>query len=84
MGVGFFLVQVMTVVGRQQLDTKFLAETNEALVDRLLFLDTVFLEFKVVTVTEQLLHLDGLFSSLIVSIMRNEPGNLSVQAGAQS
>ncbi len=82
-GIGFFPAKVMTVIGCHQLDAKFFAKFHQPVIGNGLLGNTVFLDFKVKTVTENFLQLNGLFPGPILVIMGNTPGDFAVQAGGQ-
>ena len=84
MRMGLVPVQIMAVVGCHQRDVEFAADFLQALVGNSLFLDAVFLHFKVEAVAKDVLEKErGLFGGLHVFFLGNEIGDLAVQTAGQ-
>jgi hypothetical protein len=82
-GVSLFLVEVVAVIGGHQLDPQFTAQGDQALVDLLLLEQAVFLDFKIESVSEDLLKFTSLLPGTVHIAAADEKGYMAVQAGGQ-
>ena len=73
----------MAVIGGHQLDIQLTPQFHQTVIGDPLFGNVVFLDFKVEPVTEDLLQLPGLVPGRIHTVMGDQPGDFTVQAGSE-
>ncbi|CAK8715510.1 hypothetical protein LDFHOB_04825 [Candidatus Electronema aureum] len=82
-GIGLVLVQVVAVVGGDQLDAEIIAQFLQADIDLCLLRDAVLLHLEVKPVAEELLQLKSLLPGRVHAAVADQPRHLAMQAGGE-